>query len=183
MVRISQFTVYSNHSATRSDGKTTVACSRPELFVAMPGLDCVVKTLCFQIFNTSCVYYCVHVCVWGNMKKALVLCVCVCVCALSQQGFVMGKYPSTCAGMQCYIHCTITVLSKQLSAVALISFQWSSLSSFPSTVSLLAVQAFRFRSSSVKSNHCAFTSSLSHEHFDYGNSEAGECYTALMRPN
>ena len=36
----------------------------------------------------------------------------------------MGKYPSTCARMQCYIHC----MSKQLSAVALISFQWSSAS-------------------------------------------------------
>ena len=113
------------------------------------------------------------------MKKAV--CVCVCVCAITAR-LCNGEIPFHMC-MHAVLHCTITVLSKQLSAVALISFQWSSLSSFPSTVSLLAVQAFRFWSSSVNSNHCAFTSSLSHEHFDYGNSEAGECYTALMRLN
>ena len=112
------------------------------------------------------------------MKKAV--CVCVCVCAITAR-LCNGEIP-----FHMRMHATLhnnSVVYKQLSAVALISFQWSSLPSFPSTVSLLAVQAFRFWSSSVNSNHCAFTSSLSHEHFDYGNSEAGECYTALMRPN
>ena len=67
------------------------------------------------------------------------------------------------------IRCTITVLSKQLSAVALISFQWYEVVFIAQLSPLLSVYwLFRpsdFEAAVVNSNH--YNMNPSHEHFGY----------------